>query len=92
MECRDVHEMADSFLAHGLLPETSRVIARHLDGCPGCRTSLGAQRAVREAVSRAFQNAPDLSPTPEFTTQLRMTLEEAAREEPVRCRSTLSRA
>ena len=84
MECRDVHEMADSFLAHELPPETSHVMARHLEGCPGCRTHLGAQRALRDAVRRAFQRARDLGPTPEFTTQLRMTLEEAARQEPVR--------
>lgn len=79
MECREVHEMADSFLAHELLPRrvaSLRVIWR----CPGCRTHLGAQRALREAVRRAFQTTRDLGPTPEFATQLRMTLQEAVRQ------------
>jgi anti-sigma factor RsiW len=82
MECGDVHELADSFLAHELLPETNHVMARHLDGCPECRAHLGAQRALGDAVRRAFQNAPALGPMPEFTTQLRMTLEQAARPAP----------
>jgi anti-sigma factor RsiW len=91
MECREVHELADSFLAHELPPETNRVMARHLDGCPACRTRLGAQRALREAVRRAFRNARGLGPAPGFTTRLRMTLEEAARQEPVP-RGTRTRA
>jgi len=79
MECRDVREMADSFLARKLLTETNHEILRHLDACPVCRADVAGRRASREEVRRAFQNARELGPTPEFTMRLRATLEQAAR-------------
>lgn len=82
MECRDVREMADSFLAEELLTETNHEILRHLETCPVCRADLAARRTVREGVRRAFQNASDLDPRPEFLTQLRASLQHAAYDPP----------
>ncbi len=76
--------MADSFLGEELLTETNHEILRHLETCPVCRADLAARRALREAVQRAFHNARDLDPSPEFTARLRTTLQDAAHKVPVR--------
>jgi anti-sigma factor RsiW len=86
MECRDVREMADSFLGEELLTETNHEILRHLDTCPVCRADLAARRALRAAVQRSFHNARELDPSPEFMAHLRTTLEDAARGVPARRR------
>ena len=78
MECRDVREMADSFVGDELLTETNHEILRHLETCPGCRADLAARRALRAAVRRAFHHAPDLDPSSEFRARLRRILEDAA--------------
>ena len=46
MECRDVREMADSFLGEELLTETNHEILRHLETCPVCRAELGSASRV----------------------------------------------
>lgn len=78
MECRDVREMADSFLGEELLTETNHEILRHLDTCPACRADLAGRRALREGVQRAFHRAPDLGPSHEFIAQLRTVLRDTA--------------
>jgi len=79
MECRDVREMADSFLGEELLTETNHEILRHLETCPVCRADLAARRALRAAVQRAFHHTRGLDPSPEFMAHLRTTLRDAAR-------------
>ena len=49
MECRDVREMADSFVGEELLTETNHEILRHLETCPTCRADLATRG---EAYSR----------------------------------------
>jgi Putative zinc-finger len=78
MTCRDVRELADSFLAEELLTETNHEILRHLETCPVCRADLAARRELREGLRRAFQQASDLGPSPAFLANLRATLETAA--------------
>ena len=60
MECRDVREMADSFLGEELLTETNHEILRHLDTCPVCRADLAGRRAL--ACGRARGLSP-VAPT-----------------------------
>ena len=84
MECRDLREMADSFLAEELLTETNHEILRHLETCRACRADVAARRAVREGIRRAVQNASSLDPRPEFIAQLRTYLANEARHLPVR--------
>ena len=84
MECRDVREVLDSFLAEELLTETNHEILRHLETCPVCRADLGQRRALRDGLRRAFGNAPGLDPAPEFGERLRTTLHSAAHQEPTR--------
>jgi len=79
--------MADSFLARELLTETNHEILRHLDACPVCRADVAGRRASRERVRRAFQNARELGPTPEFTRRLRTRLEKVARSSRARRRA-----
>ena len=86
MECRDVREMADSFLAEELLTETNHEILRHLETCPLCREDLEARRALRAAVQRAFYSVRDFAPSDDFMTRLRTTLEDASHKVPARRR------
>ncbi len=78
MDCRDVREMADSFLAEELLTETNHEILRHLETCPACRADLAARRSLREGMRQAFQRSRELDPTPEFVTRLRGSLMQRA--------------
>ena len=78
MNCRDVREMADSFLCEELLTETNHDILRHLETCPSCRTEIDARRHLRGALQVAFDRAPDLRPRPEFGNRLRELLREEA--------------
>ena len=77
MNCRDVREMADSFLCEELLTETNHEILRHLVTCLACRTELDARRRLRTALRTAFERAPQLQPPATFPSQLRERLREA---------------
>jgi hypothetical protein len=74
MTCRDVREVADSFLSGELLTETNHEILRHLDTCPSCRAEMDARRRLRGALQDAFARAPELQPRAEFTSALRERL------------------
>lgn len=74
MDCRDVRDMADAFLAEELLGNASDQILRHLETCRFCRDDLGARRALRDGMRRAFHRARELAPTPEFLVLVRATL------------------
>ena len=76
MNCRDVREIADSFLCEQLLTETNHEILRHLDTCPPCRTEIDARRRLRGALREAFNRAPELQASAEFRDRLRDQLRE----------------
>lgn len=78
MNCREVRDVADSFLSEELLTETNHEILRHLDGCPSCRADIDARRRLRGALRTAFDRAPELQPAAEFTARLREQLRHAA--------------
>jgi len=78
MNCRDVREVADSFLCDELLTETNHEILQHLDTCGSCRTEIDGRRTLRRALHGAFDRAPDLQPRPEFIDRLGGQLREAA--------------
>src|SRR5262252_9260864 len=78
MNCRDVREIADSFLCEELLTETNHDILRHLDTCPPCRAEIDARRRLRTAVRDAFNRAPELQPSTEFGSRLHDRLREAS--------------
>ena len=80
MECRDVRELADSFLSEQLLVETNHELLRHLESCPDCRADLAGRRAMRDGLRAAFSRAEDLRPRPEFATELLATLRPAHTE------------
>jgi hypothetical protein len=77
MNCRDVREVADSFLCDELLTETNHEILQHLDTCTSCRTEIDARRTLRRTLRDAFSRAPDLQPRPEFLDRLREDLRDA---------------
>lgn len=78
MNCRDVREVADSFLCEELLTETNHEILRHLDTCPSCRTEIDARCRLRGALRTAFNRAPALQSRGEFADRLRDQLRQAA--------------
>ena len=78
MNCRDVREMADSFLGEELLTETNHEILRHLDTCRSCRADIEARRRLRNALRDAFNRAPALQPSAEFQNRLRGQLRGAS--------------
>ena len=78
MQCRDVRELADSFLSEQLLVETNHELLRHLDTCPDCRADIAGRRALRDGLRAAFARAEDLRPRPEFAAELLATLRPAS--------------
>jgi anti-sigma factor RsiW len=70
MECRDVRELADSFLSEQLLVETNHEVVRHLETCPDCRSEIAARRALRDKLRAALAGAEDLRPRQDFTAEL----------------------
>ena len=78
MQCRDVRELADSFLSEQLLVETNHELLRHLETCPDCRADIAGRRAMRDGLRAAFSRAEDLRPRPEFATELLATLRPSA--------------
>jgi anti-sigma factor RsiW len=70
MQCRDVRELADSFLTGQLLVETNHELVRHLETCPDCRAEIAGRRTVREKLRGALDRAEDLRPRPEFAAEL----------------------
>jgi anti-sigma factor RsiW len=70
MQCRDVRELADSFLSEQLLVETNHELVRHLETCPDCRAEIANRRAVRDKLRGALARADDLRPRPEFAAEL----------------------
>lgn len=77
MNCRDVREVADSFLCDELLTETNHEILQHLDTCASCRTEIDGRRTLRRTLRDAFDRAPELQPRPEFLDRLRGDLRDA---------------
>jgi anti-sigma factor RsiW len=71
MECREVRELADSFLSGELQTETNHAILHHLELCPACRGEVDGRRALRGTLRGAFARAPELQPRPEFLASLR---------------------
>ena len=80
MQCRDVRELADSFLSEQLLVETNHELLRHLETCPDCRSDIADRRALRDGLRTAFARAEDLRPRPEFAAELRARLRPAQPE------------
>jgi hypothetical protein len=78
MNCRDVRDVADSFLRKELPSETNHEILWHLEICPSCRSEIEARRRLCSALRIAFNGDPGLQPTVEFTNRLRDQLREAA--------------
>ena len=70
MECRDVRELADSFLSEQLLVETTHDILRHLAQCPSCRVEMESRRRLRTALRGAFERSSELRTTPEFLASI----------------------
>jgi len=80
MQCRDVRELADSFLSEQLLVETNHELLRHLDTCPDCRSDIADRRALRDGLRTAFARSEDLTPRPELAAELRARLRPAPPE------------
>jgi hypothetical protein len=81
MQCRDLREIADSYLSDELMIETNHDILKHLETCADCRREMAARRDVRAKLRAAFAEAPDLQMSDEYAARLRTQLRAAMREE-----------
>ena len=79
MQCRDLREIADSFLNDELLVETNHEVIQHLEGCDDCRSELTARSDSRHNLRRAFMLAPEMQMRDELTARLRSRLQASAR-------------
>src|SRR5204862_6237408 len=84
MDCRDVRDLADSFLADELLTETNHEMLRHLAGCQSCRSELAERRSLRDGVRRAVAGAAFRDGRPEGAATLHRKVRQTAREAPAR--------
>jgi putative zinc finger protein len=69
MQCREVRDLADSFLSEQLLVETNHQVLRHLEGCPACRAELESRRELRAAIRRTFIHNESLRISDEFRSR-----------------------
>ncbi len=76
MTCREVRDVADSFLADELLTETNHEMLRHLETCASCRAELDGRRRLRGALKSAFDRAAELQPRAGFAEALRERLQQ----------------
>ena len=70
IQCRDVREAADAFVAGELSAESSRAVMRHLESCPTCRADVDARRRLREQLRVAFLADRTLAPRSEWAAEL----------------------
>lgn len=80
MQCSDVRELLDSYLAQELLVETNHELLRHLTTCPECGAELDARARLREGLKNAFGRAQALNMRPGFAADIAGELERAAGE------------
>lgn len=66
MQCRELRDLADSFLSEQLLVETNHEVLRHLESCPACRAELTSRRELRTAIRHAFIDNESLRISDEF--------------------------
>ena len=84
MQCRELRDVADSYLAEELLVETNHEVLRHLDGCPACREEVSARRQLRATLKQAFVTAESLQPDAEWVGRLSAGLRTRALSRPAR--------
>ena len=88
MQCRDVRELAESFVTEQLLVETNHAIVAHLSRCAPCRAEVDGLRRLRSATRTALASSPALRPRPELLSELTSRLRaEAERQRPAAVRS-----
>ena len=79
MQCREVRDLANAFIANELLVETNQEILGHLESCPDCRAEIAARRALRSRLKTAFAGAPDLAPREQWLDEVSTRLQGANR-------------
>jgi len=82
MQCRDVREMAESFVSEELLVETNHEVVRHLEECPECRNEIATVRELRARTRKAFMDAGELRMAGGFSSDVSEHLRTAALRQP----------
>ena len=77
MQCRDFHEIADSYLSDELLVETNHDVIAHLETCADCRRELAARRELRTILRASFAGAEEPQMANEFVSRLHSKLRAA---------------
>lgn len=74
MNCKDFHEMADSYLGDELLVETNHDVLRHLESCAECRDLLASRREVRSRLRETVKGSEVSRIDPAFSVKMRKDL------------------
>ena len=74
MECREVRQLAESFVTEQLLVETMQAVVAHRDRCPPCRAEIEGLRRLRAGLRAAFDASDDLRARPELAGAVRERL------------------
>lgn len=79
MQCREVRDLADSFLSEQLLVETNHELLRHLDACPACRAEITSREMLRYSIKTSFTRSESLRMREEFRSSILAQLGATAR-------------
>jgi anti-sigma factor RsiW len=81
MNCRDLKDIADSYLSNELLVETNHEILRHLESCRDCRHELGERRELRARLKHAVRSEAEGTVDPNFAARAVIGLRESAQKQ-----------
>lgn len=82
MNCRELDEIADSYLSDELSVETNHDLLSHLEGCSGCRAALNQRRELRMKLRSAVRANSRIDPA--FAAGIQSKLKESLSDRPTR--------
>lgn len=71
MECREVRQLAESFVTEQLLVETTQAVVAHLERCAVCRAEVDGLRRLRAVTREAFLRSAELQARPALAGEVR---------------------
>ncbi len=70
MDCREVRDLADTFLSARLSAAASDEVRGHLESCEACRADMEQRQQFRGTLRSSFDRAEELQPRPDFIESL----------------------
>lgn len=89
MNCKDFHDIVDSYLSDELLIETNHEIMRHMETCANCADVIEARREIRGRLRNAVKSAPEYILDSDFDHKLMTRLRYESAHENRTARSSI---